>query len=116
MTAYYRVNFELANNEDLRQTFALSDTGGTPLNLTGASFKMQIKSFAGAPVAEASSVNGRIAVLDAAAGQFEVNIPAAVMRTIAEGSYQHDLVLSGSDGSTKRIWDGVVSLSQVVTA
>jgi hypothetical protein len=115
MSAFYRVNFELANNEDLRQAFALSDDAQVPVDLTGAGLKMQIRSLGNETVLEASNVNGRIAVLDAPNGRFDVAVPAAVMQSVAAGSYQHDLVLSDAAGRVKRIWTGTLTLSRGVT-
>ena len=114
MSAYYRVDFQVSNTEDLRQQFELTDTAGTPVDLTGASLRMDIASMSGADALQASSANGRIAISDAAAGRFEVAIPAADVRGLLPGTYRHDLLLSHAD-SVRRVWSGTISLSQGVT-
>ena len=116
MTALYRVNFEAANNEDLRHAFALTDSNGTPLNLTGAGLHMDLVNVSGAAptTVVASTGNGRIAVVSAADGQFEFALSAALMRTLTPGVYRHDLLLTLAD-RVQRVWDGTLTLSQGIT-
>jgi hypothetical protein len=115
MSAFYRINFQSANNEDLRQVFVLTDDAGAPFDLTGAALHMDIEAFNGADVLEATTANGRIALSDAPAGRFELAVPAATMRTLAPGSYQHDLLLTFADGRVHRVWTGALTLSRGVT-
>lgn len=119
MAAFYRVTFETANNEDLRQAFALTDDSGAPLDLTGAQLRMGIDPVpgpdTGPPVIEASLGNGRIVLASATAGQFTIAIPAAVMRTVSPGSYRHDLVVTLASGETHRVWAGALTLQAGVT-
>lgn len=114
MSAYYRVDFQASNNEDLRQGFVLTDSAGTPLDITGAALRFGLETSAGRDVLEASTLNGRITVSDAPAGRFDLAIPAAVMATLAEGAYRHDLLLEAS-GSVRRVWTGTLTLGQGVT-
>jgi hypothetical protein len=116
MTAFYRVNFQTANNEDLRHAFALTDSNGTSVDLTGAALQMDlvaVAGFGGAPVV-ASTGNGRIALVSAAEGHFELGLPAALMRTMTPGVYRHDLLLTLT-GRVQRVWEGTLTLSQGVT-
>jgi hypothetical protein len=122
MAAFYRVSFDTANNEDLRQSFALSDETGIPINLTGAQLNMGIDpipalgpaSGAATPALEASVGNGRIVLANPTAGQFAIAIPAAVMRTMSPGSYRHDLILTLASGEVHRVWAGSLTLQQGV--
>jgi hypothetical protein len=113
MSAFYRVDFQSSNNEDLRQAFVLTDEAGTPIDITGAALRMGVETAAGRDALEATTANGRIVVSDAPAGRFDLAIPAAVMRTLAEGAYRHDLVLE-SGGTTRRVWAGTLTLGQGV--
>ena len=115
MSRYYRIDFQFANNEDLRQTFAVSDAAATPLDLTGANLKMDIQTQAGSRVLEVSLANGRIAISNAAQGRFTLAIPAAIMRTLPAGSYRHDLLLVRG-AETKRVWEGFLTINTGVTA
>lgn len=115
MTAYYRVDIQSANNEDLRQAFVLADDSAQALDLTGAALAMDLETFEGTDVLEATTANGRIVVHGATAGQFELAVPAAAMRTLPPGSYQHDLLLTLADGRVHRVWTGTLTLARGVT-
>ena len=116
MAAHYRVDLRAANNEDLRQAFALSDQTPAPLDLTGASLRMTAELLSDWTTFEISTGNGRITLANAAAGQFEISVPAAVMRTLSPGSYRHDLLLTMASGAVHRVWSGALTLERGVTA
>lgn len=113
MSAFYRVDFQASNNEDLRQAFVLTDAVGAPLDITGAAMRMAIETAAGDDALEVTTANGRIIVTDASAGRFDLAIPAASMRTLGEGAYRHDLLLEAA-GSVRRVWSGTLTLGQGV--
>jgi hypothetical protein len=114
MATFYHVTMQMANNEDLRQAFALTDSAGVPIDLTAASLDMDIDTPAGTAVLELSTANGRITVANAALGQFELVVPVAVMRTFPGGVYQHDLVLTQA-GRVQRLFEGTLTVTQGVT-
>lgn len=114
MSAYFRVDFQSSNNEDLRQAFQLTDQAGAPLDITGAVLRMGLETAGGRDALEATTVNGRIAIIEATAGRFDLAIPASVMRTLPEGAYRHDLIID-SAGSIRRVWTGTLTLSQGVS-
>lgn len=122
MSTLYRVNFEIADNEDLREAFVLTSSAGAPADLTGADLRMDIEALtppsAGAPdpplVLSLSLANGRIALLDATLGQFEIIVDRSTLGALAPGIYRHDLLLAHS-GRTQRIWDGTLVLSRGVS-
>ncbi len=115
MAAFYRVNFQSATNADLRQAFKLTDSNGGAVSLTGATMRMELDSLAGGDVIEASSANGRIVVTNAVLGEFSLAVPAAAMSALAPGVYQHDLLLTRTDGSVQRVWEGTLTLNRGVT-
>jgi hypothetical protein len=118
MATFYRVNFQTATNEDFRQAFALTDSDGNPVDLTGSSLKMTFDGLASAhlvtPPLEASTANGRIVLANAGLGQFEINVPTAVLRTVPVGVYRHDLLLTLA-GRVKRVWEGTLTLAEGIT-
>lgn len=113
MTALFRVDFEVANNEDFHYAFALTDENGDPVDLAGATLRMDIESRAGGDVLSLSTENGRIAV-EAAAGRFDLLVPAADMAALRENYHAHDLLMT-LDGRTTRLWQGAFSIIQGVT-
>ena len=114
MSNYYRVDFNIANNEDLRQDFAVRDGGGAPIDLDGSNLKMDVEGPSGLRVIQATLANGQITVTDAAQGHFRLAIPAATLRALPEGSYRHDfLLVRGAE--TKRLWVGTITINRGVT-
>ena len=114
MTALYRVDLTAATNADLRQSFALADTAGTAIDLTGVAISFAAEHEPGAAVLAASTTNGRIVVTNALLGRFDLVIPAAALAPIAPGLYQHDLLLTRT-GRVDRIWSGTLRLEHGVT-
>jgi len=114
MASFYRVNIHTANNEDLHHAFALTDSAGIPVDLTGASIAMDIETPAGSDAIEVSTGNGHIVIVEPSQGQFEIQVPVGLMRLLSAGVYRHDLVLAQS-GRTRRIWEGVLTVSRGVT-
>jgi hypothetical protein len=115
MTALYRVDFTAANNADLRQGFALTDTAGTAIDLTGASLAVAFEREPNTPVLQATLANGRIVMTNAAQGRFELAIPAAVLAILSPALYQHDLLLTRA-GRIDRLWSGTLRLDDGVTS
>lgn len=113
MTALFQVDFETANNEDFRYAFAIADEDGVPVDLTGASFRMDIETGAGADVLTLSTSNGRV-VLDAPAGRIDLVVPAAVMAALKANFHAHDMLMT-LGGQTTRLWAGNFSILQGVT-
>ncbi len=114
MTALYRVDFTTSTNADLRQGFALTDTSGTAIDLTGATLALAFEREPNTPVLLATTANGRIVVTDAALGRFELIVPAAAVGVLQPGLYQHDLLLTRA-GRIDRLWTGTLRLDDGVT-
>ena len=115
MSATYRVNFQIANTEDLRQSFALTDSDAVPIDLTGAQLRMGLEIVPGQSALEASTANGRIVVAAATVGQFVLAIPAASLHPLGPGVYQHDLIVTLASGHIHRVWTGALTLQRGVT-
>lgn len=115
------------------QLFAIeSANGDVPLDLTGCSFKLDIRLYPGQPGAPLLSVStdSHIAIVDAAAGEIEIDWPAvldriAAMPSFAEAgdptrprvdTFAYDLLLTASDGVAQAILEGSVPVSYGVTA
>lgn len=113
MTALYRVDFEVPNNEDFRYAFALTDEAGAPVNLAGAAFRMDVEARSGADVLSLTTANRKVA-LDAATGRIDLIVPAADMATLRESYHTHDMLMT-LGGQTTRLWVGGFNIIQGVT-
>jgi hypothetical protein len=114
MAALYRVTFEVASNEDLRQAFALAADNGQPVDLTGGDLRMSLHGGETQATLALSLANGRITIVNATAGQFALAVAAADLAALPEGVYRHDLVLTLA-GTRRRIWSGTLALARGIT-
>ena len=114
MSHLYRVNFRIANNEDLRQVFRVTDSAGVAVNLTGATMSMSIETPPTVDVVSATTANGRIVLTDPTGGYFTLAVPVSVISALAAGIYNHDLVAVIA-GATMRLWTGTLHLSRGIT-
>lgn len=114
MATSFRLHLTVATNEDFRHAFSLADDTGTAVDLTGAALAMDVAKDE-TTVLSLSTANGRIAIVDAPAGTFELAVPRATLATLSPQVYRHDLLLTQA-GETHRIWDGALTLERGVTA
>ena len=98
---------------------ALTDSTGNPLNLTGYSAEMQVRTTVGIPnndtcpnlVLSMSSGAGSI-VLGGTAGTVVATAPASITSTLPIGQFYYDLVLTASGGEPKnRVIQGLFTVS-----
>lgn len=86
----------------LSRTIVWYSSGSTPMNLTGYTAKMQVRSTpTGAVVLELSTANGRIA-LGGSAGTITITAAASVMNMTAD-LYQYDLELTNGSVVTRLV-------------
>lgn len=89
---------------------------GTPVNLTGYSAAMQIRTkpdAATALVSLSSPSNG--ITIEGTAGRVNIEISSTVTATLAPGRYVYDLVLTDLNSKKKRLIEGVVRVDAGVT-
>lgn len=87
-----------------------------PINLTGYTARMQIRTAAGAPAVllELNSTTGGI-VITAATGTIERRIEAAATAALVFSQGLYDLSLTDASGFTTRLAEGAVSVAPEVT-
>jgi hypothetical protein len=114
--ALFHVEFQVANNADWEDQFTLTDINGAAINLTGASFEMDIRSVGGVQLAQLDTAAGTMPILDATAGKFGVKVAAATMAGLAPGIYYLDCVLSETSPARKlRLFEGRVLIEKGIT-
>lgn len=116
--AAFKYKLQIIQGETLAKTFnwkAGSPTP-TPVDLTGCTARMQIRSKVGAVahLMELTTENGRI-VLGGAAGTVQLNLTAAETSAINWVSGVYDLEIVYLDGRVRRLISGSVVVSPGVT-
>lgn len=116
MRPLYALNFQVARNEDWSDVFALTDDAGAPVNLTGVSFTMDLKTALGTLVLSLNTANGKLPVYDAAAGLMGPLVLKTEMGSaLPAGVYNHDCLMLEA-GRTRRLWYGQLTVLDGVTA
>jgi hypothetical protein len=95
--------------------FTIANDYGQPTDLTGHTFRMQIRAtIEGAVVLELTTANGRIPIEDAEAGKFKILLTATETASLTAGFYVYDL--EWVDGSkVTRLFEGQLEVSREVT-
>lgn len=116
MRALYAINFQIARNEDWADVFALTDEAGTALDLTGATFAMDLKKADGTVALSLTTGNGRLPVHDALSGLMGPLVLKSVLTSsLPAGVYKHDCLMT-LGGRVQRLWYGDVTVLAGVTA
>ena len=90
-------------------------TDGTPVNLSGYTARMHVRTTPSAPLAaDLSTENGRI-TLGGVAGTVALNLPQTVTSGFAPRRHVYDLWLYSADGTATRLVDGGIEVSASVT-
>ncbi len=101
-----KLNFIAEQNADFAETLAYLESDKiTPIDITGATFKMEVREGTGKTVVlELSTANGRIVITDAANGRFSLTALKSIMETLAPNNYKYDLLitLGGGDDRLRR--------------
>ena len=107
---------EFRNNADWIRTLTYEDPAGTPVDLTGYSAKMQLRTSKSSPtvVFELSTVIGNI-VLGGALGTIELTITETELAAIEECSGSYDLLLTDAGGIICALLEGMWTLEKGTT-
>jgi hypothetical protein len=99
---------------DYDQTFSISQ-GGTALNFTGYTARMQVRNSTDATAILLSLTNGSGIVLGGTAGTIALAITNAQSAAIASGSYAYDLELVSGGNQVTRLLQGAFNVTGNVT-
>ena len=107
---------EINQGADLEISFILNDENGTPINLTGYTARMQLRtSYNSATVEmELTTANGRI-VITPLLGKIALNAPASITTNLIAQQYVYDLEMVSGSGYVTRVVQGDVIVSPEVT-
>jgi len=96
------------------ETFTMQQ-GGSPINLTGYSARMQIRrSYDAAPILTLTSPSSGI-TLGGALGTIRVQISYTTTESLASGQYLYDLEITSAGDVRDRLLSGTFSVSREVT-
>jgi len=95
-------------------TFTYKNTDGTPINLTGYSAALQLRTSYDAASAALSLTSGSGIVLGGTAGTIAVTATATQTGALTAGEYVHDLELTSSSVVT-RLVQGRITVTPQVT-
>lgn len=107
-------SLSITNNGDWRQAIQFVANGTTtPIDLTGITFRSQVRSMAGSSVVllDLSTVDGTL-VVDHANGKLSWAVPAAALASLS-GAYVTDIIAVG-DGITRNLCPTPIALTVVV--
>lgn len=99
------------------KVLTLKNSAGTPINLTGAVARMQVRTTTEAltTLIELNGTNHRADITNAAGGEITLKISAADTAALNFNTGVYDLEIQYSDGTVDRILQGSVVLSKEVT-
>ena len=89
---------------------------GTPVNITGYSAAMQLRSFPNSPIAVLTLTTGDGITIDGTAGTLELHATNEQTSAIDEGNYFYDLEITApGTGIVTRLIQGIAEVSAEVT-
>ena len=109
-------NFTIEQGATLDRTFIYKDGDGDPLDLTGFTARMHLRSRASAATTllELTTTNGRI-VITGATGTIRLVAPASVTAALNFNTAVYDLEIESAVGTVTRLLQGTIELSKEVT-
>ena len=108
-------NIAAEQGTDYAATLTYANSGGTAINITGYSARMQVRRSVGAPTSVLTLTNASGITLGGAAGTVAISIAAAAMATVPAGNYRYDLELVSGAGVVTKLISGDFTVTGEVT-
>ena len=108
-------NATMEQGADWQLNFVWQDTTGTPINLTGYSAALQVRSSALAKTTVLSLTNGSGITITTSTGNIAIDATASQTATIVNGAYAYDLKLTSAGGTVTRLVQGTLNVTAAVT-
>jgi hypothetical protein len=90
------MSVKLYRGDTWTRAWEIKDAAGNPIDLTGASARLQVRDATGAVVISASTIDGRL-TLTPASGRIDMLVPYSAT-VIAPGSYRFDIEVTHASG------------------
>lgn len=111
-------SFVIDQGADFYREIRLTDSTGSPVDLTNYAVRTQVRESASSPtvLAEWTTANGRYTILDGTGGKIALSIPASITSTYnwPDGGV-FDVELVSPLGGVERLLMGVITISPEVT-
>lgn len=107
-------NTVIEQGADWYVNFQWTAPNGTPINVTGYTAALQIRTSPLAKTAVLTLTNGNGITITGAQGLFAIHATAAQTTAITNGTYAYDMEITGS-GIVTRLVQGTINVSPQVT-
>lgn len=104
----------LVRGDTWQRVWLLRDAGGEPIDLSGGSARMQLRSGGGATLVECSTANGRLTI-DGPAGRIDLALPWEEAEALAPGRYVYDLEVTLASGQRQTCDRAVLLVVEDIT-
>ncbi len=88
---------KLVRGDTWQRAWVLKTAAGDPVDLTGATARLQLRDRSGTLVHESNTTNGEL-VVGVEPGRIELTVPYAVTETFEAGTYRFELEVTFSTG------------------
>lgn len=111
------LNIVIDQGSTFVMTITLTTDGTTPIDITGYSARMQMRTSHGAAATalDLSTGGGEITLSDPTAGEYTVTVDDATTAALTPGSYVYDFESVDTGGAVTRIIEGSAVVSPEVT-
>ena len=104
-------NITIEKGIDFELTFNLKDSSDAAINVTGYTFKAELRRKASTGVAATFTS----AITNASAGQVKISMNATTTRGLPVGKLQYDLVSQDGSSNVKRYVTGTATVKDTIT-
>lgn len=108
-------NVTIDQGSDWYLTVTYKNPNGTPINLTGYTAALQLRSLPESPTAVLSLSTGSGITITGATGVADIHATATQTRAIDEGTYYYDLEITSSSNIVTRLVQGQAVVTPEVT-
>lgn len=100
---------------DYAVTFTYNDSTGAPVNVTGASSRMQVRKYPESQYPILTLANGSGITLGGALGTVAIAISGATLSAIPSGNMYYDIEIVTSGGSIVKLISGAFNITAEIT-
>ena len=100
---------------DFSTVITYANDAGNPVDLSGCSGRMQVRKFAGSPVANITLTNGSGVILGGVLGTITITVSALALSQVPAETYVYDLEIVDTTQKVLKILSGNFTINAEVT-